>query len=125
MINTRIIGNENHDIFANTLIVMNNFKIGKMSNANFTNNNGSNLFVPSFDGNLDITNVEFINNNINNTLIEMKGISTLTVNGIIITDNNVPNGILFNGTNSGQALIKIFEFNNHNYKHPSIGENVI
>ncbi len=80
MIDTRIIGNENHDIFINTLIEINNFKADTRSHSNFTNkNNGSNLFVASFDGNLDITNVEFINNNINNTLIELKGISTLAV----------------------------------------------
>ncbi len=51
--------------------------------------------------------------------------NSLKVNKIIISDNNVPNGILFNGTNSGPAIIEIFEFNNHNYKHPSIGDNLI
>ncbi len=118
--------NNNNPLISNTLIEMNNFKTGIISNSNFSNNNdGSNLFVASFSGDLDITNLKFTDNNANNSLIEMKNISTLTINSIIISDNNVPNGILFNGTNSGSAIIKIFEFNNHNYLVPSIGENSI
>ncbi len=57
----------NNPLISNTLIEMNNFKTGIISNSNFTNNNnGSNLFAALFDGNLDINNVEFINNDINN-----------------------------------------------------------
>eukprot|EP01084_Bolivina_argentea_P217955 369966_1 len=127
MENIQIMDNDN-DIpsIRDTLIEMNNFKTGIISNSNFTNNNGgSNLFVASFDGNLDIMNVEFMNNDINNTLIEMKGISTLTINTITTSDNTATNGMLFNGLNSGDINLNNFIFNNNNIQKPLDGETLI
>eukprot|EP01083_Nonionella_stella_P243099 847390_1 len=126
--NTRITNNDNLEStpsLIDTLIEANHFRNGAIANCEFVNNNnGRNVFIATIDGDLDVQNVKFTNNNhINDTLVAVDGISTLTVNGLIIKDNNAPNGISFNGTNSGHAIIEEFEFNNHNYGN--IGDTLI
>eukprot|EP01083_Nonionella_stella_P170215 578789_1 len=128
MRNTRITHNDNLEdapSLIDTWIEANHFKNGVITNCEFTdNNNGRSMFVAMFGGDVSIQNVKLTNNNaINDTLFEMDGVSTLTVNGLIIKDNNAPNGISFNGTNSGHAIIEEFEFNNHNYGN--IGDTLI
>eukprot|EP01083_Nonionella_stella_P172961 595103_1 len=118
--NTRITDNNNLESTASlidTLIEANHFRNGAITNCEFVNNNnGRNVFIGAFDGDFDVENVVFTNNDgINDTLVAVDGVSTLTVNGLRINGNNAPNGISFNGTNRGPAIIEEFEFNNHNY----------
>eukprot|EP01084_Bolivina_argentea_P310164 536641_1 len=123
---TKIEENQNKNTFTDTLIEMNHFKNGIISHSDFRDNdNGKHLFIAIFDGDLNITNVTFTGNDVNNSLIAMKGISTLTTNTIVISDNNAIDGVLFNGTNTGPAIVNDFRFNNHNIYSETDANNLV
>eukprot|EP01084_Bolivina_argentea_P178794 309036_1 len=115
MRNTVISHNKHSNGFENALIKANNFKNGFISNSEFFNNkNGTSLFTGTFGGNLNITNVDFGNNIVEDNLIDMIGITSLTLIDVNVLDNNAINGILFGGTNIGNVDITNFKFERHN-----------
>ncbi len=76
--------------------------------------NGSNLFIASFAGDLDIINVEITNNIVNNILINANGINSLTMTDVKAEYNQALNGLHFIGTNNGNVNVNNFMFQYNN-----------
>eukprot|EP01084_Bolivina_argentea_P194620 333942_1 len=100
---SNIINNMNNGPFqGNTLFDVDSFTDLTIHNTHFENNgNGITLLNGVLNGAVAITDSAFVNNVDLNTLIDIDGVSSLTMTTISFTDNTAVNGILFSGTDSG------------------------
>eukprot|EP01084_Bolivina_argentea_P194618 333940_1 len=113
---SNIINNMNNGPFQeNILFNIDSFTDLTIDNTQFTNNNnGTTLLNGILNGAVAITDSNFVNNDDLNTLMDINGVSSLTITTITITDNTAVNGILFSGTDSGAVNINNFVFGDNN-----------
>eukprot|EP01083_Nonionella_stella_P196697 723518_1 len=62
-----------------------------------------------------MNNVSFIGQNVTHSLMDVDGVSSLTMNAVKADDNTATNGILSDGRGSGSVSITDFEFIETNY----------
>eukprot|EP01083_Nonionella_stella_P030706 84145_1 len=114
---TKITNNMNADdsITNEILILLNDFVNGTIEYSHFDGNkHGVDLFTSSLSNELNISHSSFISNAINQSVLHMNGIVSVSIDAVIVHNNTALNPISFKGTGGGAATMQNVQFTDNN-----------